>query len=209
MDAAHAVGKAIANSLTDDATQYRHVVAMRHTTPYTARTTHLIGHGVGMRHLISGRGFTPTVSTLMSTTTGSCSCFSTIETPLIRVLIRSWLRSSTPSCFVAAISTAGTATVASASILTARISTSAAVPSSLGTGNSTSGSRALLLDQHGILRTIPHDVDDAPTEITDFLHVRRGKCRRNRRAVVHPSLQLELVAVFIKRRKKKLMCNGA
>lgn len=192
MDTTHAVGEAISNSLTDDATQHRHVVAMMHATPYTARTTHLIGHGVGMRHVMSGRGFTPTVSALMSP--GSCSS-STIGTPFVGVLVRSWLRSSTTSCFVAAVSTAAAATVASASILTARISTGTAVPSSLCTGNTTSGPGPLLLDQHGILRTIPHDVNDAPTEVTDFLHIWRGKRRRNRRSVVHPSLQLELVAI--------------
>ena len=187
MDAAHAVGEAISNSLTDDATQHRHVVAMMHATPYTARTTHLVGHGVGMRHLISGRRFTPTVSTLMST--GSC-CSSTIGTPLVRVLKRGWLRSSTPSSFVGAISTAAT------SILTSRISTGTTVPSGLRTGDTTSGPGPLLLDQHGILWTISHDVDDAPAEVANFLHIRRGKCRRNRRAVVHPSLQLELVTVL-------------
>lgn len=185
MDTAHALGEAIPNSLTDDATQHRHIVAVLHAPPYTACTTHLVGHGAGMRHLISGRGFTPTVSTLMS------SCSSTIGTPLVGVLVRSWLRSSATSCFVAAIST-----MASASILTARISTGTTVPSGLGTGDTTSGSGPLLLDQHWVLRTIPHDVDDAPTEVANFRHIRRGKCRRNRRAVVHPSFQLELVAVL-------------
>lgn len=190
MDTAHALGEAIPNSLTDDATQHRHIVAVLHAPPYTACTTHLVGHGAGMRHLISGRGFTPTVSTLMS------SCSSTIGTPLVGVLVRSWLRSSATSCFVAAISTTAAANVASASILTARISTGTTVPSGLGTGDTTSGSGPLLLDQHWVLRTIPHDVDDAPTEVANFRHIRRGKCRRNRRAVVHPSFQLELVAVL-------------
>ena len=176
MGATDALGEAISNALTDNATQYRHVVA------------HLVRRRAGLPHLIPGRGFAPAGFTLVSSS-------SAIGGSLVRVLIRGWLRSSISAASLTVI------------IVTARVRTGPTVPSGLlGTGGG-----PLLLNQHGILRTVAHDVDDAAAEVADLPDVRRGEGRRDRRTVVHPSLQLELVAVGTERTKvsKASKCERA
>ena len=170
MGATDALGEAISNALTDNATQHRHVVA------------HLVRRRAGLPHLIPGRGFAPAGFALVSSSSSSA-----IGGSLVRVLIRGWLRSSISAASLTVI------------IVTARVRTGPTVPSGLlGTG-----SGPLLLNQHGILRTVAHDVDDAAAEVADLPDVRRGEGRRDRRTVVHPSLQLELVAVWERNERKQ------